>query len=138
MLTRCTRRSFVRPHTHTQMPNTVHQAEMPMKPMSAERCAAEGLTALSLNRATHVAGRMNRLMAKLMPRSVATSMMGAMIGKKFAHKALAASAATPAFRRYKGFVGLQDKTELRLSLPVSNVRTDPSCFPFHFPVSWGS
>lgn len=74
----------------------VDPSEMPMKPMSAERCAAEGLTALSLNRATHIAGRMNRLMARLMPRSVATSMMGAMIGKKFARKALAVSAATPA------------------------------------------
>jgi short-subunit dehydrogenase len=74
----------------------VDPSEMPMKPMSAERCAAEGLTALSLNRATHVAGRMNRLMARLMPRSVATSMMGAMIGKRFARNALAVSAATPA------------------------------------------
>ena len=69
----------------------VDPSKMPMKPMSAERCAAEGLMALSLNRATHVAGRMNRLMARLMPRSVATSVMGTMIGKKFAHKALVAS-----------------------------------------------
>ena len=68
----------------------VDPSEMPMKPMSAERCAAEGLAALARNKATHVAGRMNRVMAKLMPRSVATSMMGAMIGKKFARKALAA------------------------------------------------
>jgi short-subunit dehydrogenase len=73
----------------------VDPSEMPMKPMSAERCAAEGLTALSLNRATHVAGRMNRIMAKLMPRSIATSMMGAVIGKKFARKALASSASAP-------------------------------------------
>ncbi len=70
----------------------VDPAEMPMKPMSAERCAAEGLTALSLNRATHVAGRMNRIMARLLPRSIATSMMGAMIGKRFARQALASSA----------------------------------------------
>jgi uncharacterized protein len=70
----------------------VDPSEMPMKPMSAERCAAEGLTALSLNRATHVAGRMNRVMAKLMPRSIATFMMGAMIGKKFARKALTSGA----------------------------------------------
>ena len=73
----------------------VDPSEMPMKPMSAERCAAEGLTALSLNRATHVAGRVNRIMARLMPRAVATSMMGAMIGKKFARKALAVTATPP-------------------------------------------
>jgi short-subunit dehydrogenase len=74
----------------------VDPSEMPMKPMSAERCAAEGLTALARNRATYVAGRMNRIIAKLMPRSVATSMMGAMIGKKFARKALVAQTSTPA------------------------------------------
>jgi short-subunit dehydrogenase len=73
----------------------VDPSEMPLKPMSAERCAAEGLTALARNRATHVAGRMNRIMARLMPRSVATSMMGAMIGKKFARESLAASHAAP-------------------------------------------
>jgi short-subunit dehydrogenase len=62
----------------------VDPAEMPMKPMSAERVAWEGLKALQANRATHVAGRMNRFMSRLMPRSVATAVMGAMIGKKFA------------------------------------------------------
>jgi uncharacterized protein len=72
----------------------VDPSEMPMKPMTAERCAAEGLAALSRNRATHVAGRMNRLMAKLMPRSVATRMMGRMIGKTFARKALVAGDAS--------------------------------------------
>jgi short-subunit dehydrogenase len=72
----------------------VDPAEMPMKPMAADRVAAEGLRALQANRATHIAGRMNRLMSRLMPRSVATTMMGAMIGKKFAGRALAASAAS--------------------------------------------
>ena len=71
----------------------VDAAEMPLKPMAADRVAAEGLRALQANRATHIAGRMNRLMSRLMPRSVATVMMGAMIGKKFAGRALAASAA---------------------------------------------
>ncbi len=74
----------------------VDPSEMPMKPMSAERCAGEGLKALGRNRATHVAGRMNRLMARLLPRALATSMMGAMIGKKFARKALAGNASTAA------------------------------------------
>jgi short-subunit dehydrogenase len=72
----------------------VDPSDMPMRPMSAERCAAEGLGALARNRATYVAGRMNRIMAKILPRSVATSMMGAMIGKKFAHRALGAQTST--------------------------------------------
>jgi hypothetical protein len=73
----------------------VDPAEMPLKPMAADRVAAEGLRALQANRSTHIAGRMNRLMSRLMPRSVATTMMGAMIGKKFAGRALAAGAAPP-------------------------------------------
>jgi short-subunit dehydrogenase len=71
----------------------VDPAEMPMKPMAADRVAAEGLRALQANRPTHIPGRMNRLLSRLMPRSVATTMMGAMIGKKFAGRALAASTA---------------------------------------------
>jgi short-subunit dehydrogenase len=67
----------------------VDPAEMPMKPMSAARVAAEALRALQRNRPTHIPGRVNRLMARLMPRSLATTMMGALIGKKFAARALA-------------------------------------------------
>lgn len=70
----------------------VDSSEMPMKPMSAERVAYEGLRALQANRKTHIAGRINRMMSRLMPRSIATAMMGAMIGKKFAGRALSASA----------------------------------------------
>jgi hypothetical protein len=70
----------------------VDPAEMPMKPMSAERVAAEALRALQRNRPTHIAGRVNRLMARLMPRSIATTMMGALIGRKFAARALATAA----------------------------------------------
>jgi hypothetical protein len=62
-----------------------------MKPMSAEQCAADGLEALQANRATHIAGRMNRVLSRLMPRSLATSLMGTMIGKRFARNALAAA-----------------------------------------------
>jgi len=61
--------------------------------MSAEQCAAEGLRALQANRATHIAGRVNRLMARFMPRAVATTMMGKMIGKVSAAKALVEEAA---------------------------------------------
>ena len=70
----------------------VDPSEMPMKPMSAERVATEALRALQRNRPTHIAGRVNRLMARLMPRSIATRMMGALVGKKFAARALAADA----------------------------------------------
>lgn len=59
-------------------------ADLPMKPMSAEQCVAEGLAALKAGRATHIAGRMNRWMNALMPRSVATRVNGNMIGKVFA------------------------------------------------------
>jgi hypothetical protein len=45
-------------------------AEMPMKPMAADRVVAEGLRALRANRPTHIAERMNRLLSRLMPRSV--------------------------------------------------------------------
>ncbi len=68
----------------------VDPADMPMKPMSAERVAAEGLHALQRNRATHIAGRMNRVISRMMPRSVATAVMGKMLGKRFAARALAA------------------------------------------------
>jgi uncharacterized protein len=54
---------------------------MPMKPMSAEQCASEGLTALAQNRATHIPGRANRIMNTIMPASVARRMMGKMLGK---------------------------------------------------------
>lgn len=67
----------------------VDPMKMPIKPMSATRVAAEGLRALQRNRATHVAGRVNRVMARVMPRSLATAVMGAMIGKQFAARALA-------------------------------------------------
>jgi short-subunit dehydrogenase len=49
-----------------------------LKPMSTEQCVAEGLAALSANRATHIAGRMNRMLAALMPRRLATRMYGSM------------------------------------------------------------
>jgi uncharacterized protein len=49
-----------------------------LKPMSTEQCVAEGLAALSANRATHIAGRMNRMLAALMPRRLAIRMYGSM------------------------------------------------------------
>jgi short-subunit dehydrogenase len=49
-----------------------------LKPMSTEQCVAEGLAALKVNRATHIAGRMNRMLAASMPRRLATRMYGSM------------------------------------------------------------
>lgn len=60
--------------------------DMPMKPMSAHQVVAEGLAALNANRATHIAGRLNRWMAALMPRGMATRMLGSMMEKIFAEK----------------------------------------------------
>lgn len=57
--------------------------DVPMKPMSAQRCAEEGLAALSSNRATYLPGRLNRAMMALIPRSVRPAMMGAMVAKGY-------------------------------------------------------
>jgi uncharacterized protein len=59
---------------------------MPMKLMSVEQCVAEGLAALNVNRATHIAGRMNRIMTALIPRSVMRKMMGMMLAKALAKR----------------------------------------------------
>lgn len=57
-----------------------------LKPMSPEQCVAEGLAALSANRATHIAGRMNRMLAALMPRRLATRMYGSMSAQVMAKR----------------------------------------------------
>lgn len=59
---------------------------MPIKPMSVEQCVAEGLAALNANRATHIPGRMFRIMDALLPRSVMTRMNGTMLAKAVAGK----------------------------------------------------
>jgi len=57
-----------------------------LKPMSTEQCVAEGLAALSANRATLIAGRMNRILAALMPRRLATRMYGSMSAQVLAKR----------------------------------------------------
>jgi len=54
--------------------------------MSPQQCVAEGLAALSANRATHIAARMNRLLAALMPRRLATRMYGSMSAQVLAKR----------------------------------------------------
>ncbi|HKD75989.1 MAG TPA: SDR family NAD(P)-dependent oxidoreductase [Ktedonobacterales bacterium] len=58
--------------------------DMPMKPMSVEQCVAEGIKALSANRATYIAGRRNRIMTALIPGSAMRKMMGTVMAKALA------------------------------------------------------
>src|SRR5919204_3328076 len=57
-----------------------------LKPMSTEQCVAEGLAALSANRTTHIAGRMNRILAALMPRQLATRVYGSLSAQVLAKR----------------------------------------------------
>jgi short-subunit dehydrogenase len=59
-------------------------ADMPMKPMPVEQCVYEGLEALKRNRATHLSGRINRIMNALIPASLSRTMMGKMMAKALA------------------------------------------------------
>ncbi len=70
----------------------IDPADLPgiMKPMSPQQCVAEGLAALSANRATHIAGRLNRIMAASMPRSLATRVYGSMTARVLAKRSLEA------------------------------------------------
>ena len=43
---------------------------LPMKPMTVEQCVDEGLDALNANRATHLTGRLNRIIFGLVPASI--------------------------------------------------------------------
>lgn len=57
-----------------------------LKPMSTAQCVAEGLAALSANRATHVAGRVNRVLIRVLPRQVATRMFGRLSAQALARR----------------------------------------------------
>jgi short-subunit dehydrogenase len=74
----------------------IDPADLPgiMKPMSPQQCVAEGLAALSANRATHIAGRLNRIMAASMPRSLATRVYGSMTARVLAKRSLEAGTET--------------------------------------------
>jgi uncharacterized protein len=60
--------------------------DLPTKLMSVEQCVAEGLDALQANRATHIAGGMNRIMTALIPGSLMRKMMGTMLAKALANR----------------------------------------------------
>lgn len=53
----------------------------PVKPMAVQRCVAEGLDALTANRPSRIPGRLNRVMAAVVPDKVTRKMMGRMIGQ---------------------------------------------------------
>ncbi len=65
-------------------------ATMPMKPMSTQQCVAEGLVALGAIRATHIPGRLNRIMAAVLPRGLANRMYGSMMAKVMAGRSASA------------------------------------------------
>jgi uncharacterized protein len=55
------------------------RAHMPIKPQSADATAAEALAALGANRATHLSGRINRLVYRLTPTALTTRMARSMV-----------------------------------------------------------
>jgi uncharacterized protein len=62
-------------------------AHMPIRPISAHACAAEGLTALVANRPTHIAGRVARLLYRLMPASVSRNVARTMLANALTARA---------------------------------------------------
>jgi short-subunit dehydrogenase len=54
---------------------------MPMKPMTVERCVAEAIRALAANRSMIIPGRMNRILNALIPDRVTRTMMTKMFEK---------------------------------------------------------
>jgi uncharacterized protein len=64
---------------------------MPMKLISVEQCVREGLQALQKNRATHLPGRMNRIMQAAIPASMSRGMMGRMMAKGLVARARSAT-----------------------------------------------
>jgi uncharacterized protein len=58
---------------------------MPMKPMNADQCVAEGLGALQENRSMIIHGKMNRVVNALIPASFKRTMTAKMFGKVLAN-----------------------------------------------------
>lgn len=63
----------------------VQPGSTPIKPMSVEQCAAEGLGALSANRAAQIPGRLNRFFDRVVPGRVSSMMMGRMAAQWAEH-----------------------------------------------------
>lgn len=56
-------------------------AAMPVKPMPVAQCVAEGLAALQRNKASHLSGRLNRIMSTVVPAGVRRRLLGNMIAQ---------------------------------------------------------
>ena len=65
---------------------------LPVRPMSTQQCVAEGLAALSANHATHIAGRLNRILAAAMPRPLAIRMYGSLTQQLVRRRSVSAAA----------------------------------------------
>jgi short-subunit dehydrogenase len=59
-------------------------SDMPMKPMPVDQCVAEGLQALIQNKGSHINGRINRIMCRIMPTSAMRNMSAKMFTKQAA------------------------------------------------------
>lgn len=59
----------------------------PLTPMTVERCVAEGLDAVAANRVARIPGRLNRVLATVIPARVTSLMMGRMISQGVARAA---------------------------------------------------
>ena len=56
-------------------------AAMPVKPMPVAQCVAEGLAALQRNKASHLSGRLNRMMSVIVPVGMRRRLLGNMIAQ---------------------------------------------------------
>lgn len=65
------------------------RAKMPVRPMTVQQCVAEGLAAFNANRPAHLSGRLNRLMAALIPASISRRLFGNMLANGAAARAVA-------------------------------------------------
>ncbi|MEM7609792.1 MAG: SDR family NAD(P)-dependent oxidoreductase, partial [Myxococcota bacterium] len=77
----------------------IAMGQLPMAAMSVEQLVREGLSALRARRASHIAGFMNRWMARLMPRRLMASMFSFMLRKNAAPHLLPTSPIANARRR---------------------------------------
>ncbi|GAB3168332.1 hypothetical protein GCM10027059_30810 [Myceligenerans halotolerans] len=57
------------------------RTDLPVRPQPAEKAVRETIAAFLKGRATHVPGRMMRVMVRLMPRSQSIKLNGRMLGK---------------------------------------------------------
>ncbi len=73
----------------------IGQSRLPLSVMSPAQCAAEGLAALTSNRASHIAGRMNRIMAAVVPRPLVSRILGTVMRQVVEKRSPSAKDQTP-------------------------------------------